>query len=394
MSVGPAGMCSRERILATIRRQPIDHIPLCFDGIGHQAVEFLSRQYPDPFELARFYLDLGLDAGIRTSPPYHSQKGFEAREWTGHPADSECPLIFKEYATPRGTLRQVVRKPGYPFASVPLFEDHHVPPGRSRQYCVEREEHLDALECILQPPTGDELSEYRDRMRGAKKFCDDNGILLSGYALGVGDPLFWLSGIEPVLVAALEDPGFLKRYVDILTRWSLVISTIQIEAGIEVLVRRGWYESADFWSPTLYREFLYGPLKMEIEMAHQAGVVVNYCMNSGTMPLLGMFRELGFDIYSLIDPTAGDTDLLSIKREVGDTIALYGGVSNHHVLERGTPEQVRQAVAEAIEVLAPGGGFILGLGDVLDYTMSTPETSEQNFYEMIEAWKEMRQRTA
>jgi hypothetical protein len=384
-------MSSRERIIAAIRRDPVDHLPLCFDGIGHQGVEFLSRRYPDQFELARFYLNLGLDAGVRTAPPYHSRKGFETKQWTDHPADAECPLIFKEYATPRGTLRQVVRKARYPFASVPLFEDHHVPPGRSRQYCVEREEHLDALECILQPPTSEELGEYREQMTAARRYCKDNGILLSGYALGIGDPLFWLSGIEPILVAALEDPGFLKRYVDILTRWSLAISTIQIEHGVEVLVRRGWYESADFWSPALYRDFLYDPLRIEIELAHQAGVVVNYCMNSGTMPLLGMFRELGFDIYSLIDPTAGDTDLVSIKREVGDAITLYGGVSNHHVLERGTAEQVREAVAAAVEVLAPGGGFILGLGDVLDYTMSNPGLAERNFYEMIEAWKELRQ---
>jgi hypothetical protein len=384
-------MSSRERILAALRHEPVDHLPLCFHGIGHQAVEFLSRRHPDQLELARFYLDLGLDTGILTAPPYFTTKGYETKEWTEHSSNAGCSLIFKEYATPRGVLRQIVRKPGYPFASVPLFDDHNVPSGRSRQYCVEREEDLDALECILQPPTADELSGYRGRMRAAKKFCDDHRILLSGYALGIGDPLFWLSGIEPVLVAALEDPGFLKRYVDILTRWSLAISTMQIEEGVQVLVRRGWYESADFWSPTLYREFLYDPLKMEIEMAHQAGVVVNYCMNSGTMPLLGMFCELGFDVYSLIDPTAGDTDLVSIKREVGDTIALYGGVSNHHVLERGTPEQVREAVAEAIEVLAPGGGCILGLGDVLDYTMSNPEIAERNFYEMIDAWQEMRQ---
>ncbi len=92
-------MCSRERILATVRHQPVDHLPLCFDGIGHQGVEFLSRRYPDQFELARFYLDLGLDTGVRTAPPYHSRKGFETKQWTEHPADAECPLIFKEYAT-------------------------------------------------------------------------------------------------------------------------------------------------------------------------------------------------------------------------------------------------------------------------------------------------------
>ncbi len=388
--VDSSRMSSRERIIAAIRHEPVDHLPLCFHGIGHQAVEFLSRRHPDQFELARFYLDLGLDTGILTAPPYYSARGFKTKEWVGHPPDADCPLIFKEYSTARGTLRQVVRKPGYPFASVPLFEDHNVPPGRSRHYCVETEDDLDALECILRPPMDDELSEYRERTKVAREFCDDNGILLSGYALGIGDPLFWLSGIEPVLVAALENPAFLKRYVEILAHWSLAVLAIQVDAGVEVLLRRGWYESADFWSPRLYREFLYDPLKKEIEAAHQAGVIVNYCMNSGTMPLLGIFGELGFDIYSCIDPTAGDTDLVRIKREVGDTIALYGGVSNHHVIERGTPAQVREAVAAAVEVLAPGGGFILGPGDVLDYTMSNPEATERNFHAMVAAWKELR----
>ncbi|UCC69685.1 MAG: hypothetical protein JSV79_07275 [Armatimonadota bacterium] len=390
MRVESASISSRERILAAIRHQPVDHLPLCFHGIGHQQVEFLSRRYPDQFELARFYLDLGLDTGILTSPPLYSTKGFETREWTEAPPGRGHSLMCKEYITSRGSLRQVVRKHDYPFESIELFSDHHVPAARSKEYCIEKEEDLDALQCVLQPPSADELTGYREEMRAARKFCDENDILLSGYHQGIGDPLAWLSGIEPILIAALEDPGFLKRYVEILSQWSLAILAIQIDAGIDILVRRGWYESTNFWSPKLYREFLFDPLKKEIEGAHQAGVLVNYCMNSGAMPLLGTFLDLGFDIYSLIDPTAGDTNLVRIKRAVGGTIALYGGVSNHHALETGTAEQVRQAVAEAVEALAPGGGFILGLGDCLDYQMSNPEVAEQNLYEMIEAWKGMR----
>ena len=390
MDRNSAGMCSRERILATVRHQPVDHLPLCFHGLGHQQVEFLSRRYPDEFDLARWHLDLDLDTGIFTSPPLHSTKGCETREWTEDPPGETYSLMFKEYVTPRGTLRQVVRKHDYPFESIDLFSDHNVPPARSKEYCVEKEEDLDALECILRPPGAEELSGYREWMKAARKFCDENEILLSGYHQGIGDPLAWLSGIEPVLMAGLEDTGFLKRYVEILTQWSLAILAIQIDAGIDILVRRGWYESTNFWSPRLYREFLFDPLKKEIEAAHQAGVLVNYCMNSGTMPLLDTFLELGFEIYSLIDPTAGDTDLVRIKREVGGTMALYGGVSNHRALEMGTAEQVRQAVAEAVETLAPGGGFILGLGDCLDFQMRSPETSERNLHVMIEAWKEIR----
>ncbi len=31
-------MSSKERIIATIKHEDVDHLPLCFEGIGHQSV--------------------------------------------------------------------------------------------------------------------------------------------------------------------------------------------------------------------------------------------------------------------------------------------------------------------------------------------------------------------
>jgi uroporphyrinogen-III decarboxylase len=172
--------------------------------------------------------------------------------------------------------------------------------------------------------------------------------------------------------------------------WSLKKTAILVAAGVDLIVRRGWYESTDFWSPRLYREFLFEPLRKEVALAHQAGVKFCYVMNSGAMPLLDFFEEIGFDMLSNIDPLARNTDLARIKSRIGDRIALCGGVNNNLVIERGTEDEVAAAVADAIDKLAPNSGFILAPGDSLDYLGAAEETTKRNFYKMVAVWKKLR----
>jgi len=383
-------LSSRDRILAAIQHQPVDHVPLCFDGLCHGSVRFVTKLHPDPFERSRFYLHLGADTAIVVSPPLHSSEGFQTKQWKEESPGEPHPLLFKEYVTPQGSLRQVVRKTeDYP-ASISLFSDHNVPPGRSKEYLVQKEADLDKLPYILSPPAGKDLDHFHQNAKKARAFCDEHQIFLSGYSPGVGDSIIHLSGVEPALMAAMENPAFLKRYVEIVSHWSLKRTEIMLEAGVDLIVRRGWYESTDFWSPALYREFLFEPLRKEVELTHQAGAKFTYVMNSGAMPLLGFFSELGFDIYSNIDPLTPGTDLARIKSTIGAKIALCGGVNNNLVIERGTEAEVEAAVAEAIRTLSPNSGFILAPGDCLDFLGTAEETTKRNFYKMIEAWKRLR----
>jgi uroporphyrinogen-III decarboxylase len=199
----------------------------------------------------------------------------------------------------------------------------------------------------------------------------------------VGDPLIWLSGVARSVTASFDDPGVMERYVAIIAKWNRARLALLLEAGADIIVRRGWYESTDFWSPTLFRQYLHGPLKGDIELAHQAGALFTYVMNSGAMPLLDQFNDLGFDIYSNIDPMTPHMDLEAIKKKVGGRITLCGGVNNNQILERGTDEQVQRAVQDAVEKLGPDG-FILAPGDSI---LATSEKAVHNFYVMIDAWK-------
>ena len=59
---------------------------------------------------------------------------------------------------------------------------------------------------------------------------------------------------------------------------------------------------------------------------------------------------------------------------------VLGVVDPSEVIARGTPEAVAEAVREELEVLAPGGGLIIGPGCALP-----PETPAENMHAFVEA---------
>ena len=397
-SARSTAMSSRERVRAAIRRQTVDHLPLCVEALCHGFVRFVTERLPSPFDRAEYYADLGLDAGVSLDEAIclpETNPDVRVRQWREQPPGEPYPLLCKEYRTPDGALRQVVsRTEDYAndyFSkgrdSLDMFSDYHVSAHRSRRYLVEKEADLDSLAYLLQPLSGNALGHYREKARRAKQFCDQHQLTLAVYQLGVGDPIVWMSGVERTLQMAMEEKDAFRRYVEIVARWQRQVLAIALEAGAQHVVRRGIYESTDFWSPGLFEEFLFDPLRQETALAHQAGATVGYVMLSGYMPLLDLIRKAGLDMLSNLDPAAHGTDIRAIRAALGDAMAVCGGVNNYLVLERGTEEDVRRAVREAIAAFTPATGCILAPSDcILSYDSAS--LAERNFHVMIDTWRE------
>ena len=76
--------------------------------------------------------------------------------------------------------------------------------------------------------------------------------------------------------------------------------------------------------------------------------------------LVGDFIEIGVDILNPIQTSAGKmSDLEELKRRYGDEIVFCGGIDTHTILPKGTPEEVAEEVKRVIEILAPGGGYMV-----------------------------------
>lgn len=397
-STTSAAMTSRERVLAAMRRQPVDHLPLCVETICHGFVRFVTERLPSPFDRAKYYADLGLDAGVSLDSAICNpdrNPDVKIKQWKEQPSGVPYPLLCKEYRCPKGSLRQVVsRTDDYEndyFSkgrdSLDMFSDYHVPASRSKQYLVAQESDLDSLAYLLRPLSGKALESYRENAKHAQQFCDEHQLTLSAYHLGVGDPIIWMSGVERTLELAMEEKEFFRRYVELVATWQRQVLEIELEAGARHVVRRGIYESTDFWSPRLYEEFLFEPLRDEAALIHQAGATIDYVMLSGYMPLLDQIKKAGLDMLSNLDPLAHGTDIRAIRARIGDSVAVCGGLNNYLVLEKGTEDDVRRAVREAVDVYTPTTGCILAPSDcILSY--DNESVAERNFKVMIDAWRE------
>jgi uroporphyrinogen decarboxylase len=69
--------------------------------------------------------------------------------------------------------------------------------------------------------------------------------------------------------------------------------------------------------------------------------------------------EIGIDALNPVQVTAEGMSPERLKREFGKDIAFWGGgVSTQGVLDKATPEAVREEVRRNVGTFAPGGGFV------------------------------------
>jgi uroporphyrinogen-III decarboxylase len=359
-------LSSRERLLYAMRRQEADHVPL-WNLWRNRDIPF---RYATQTERAEAVLSLGLDDTLLLQPPLNKAEHYDANRVAGvttqvrrvQAEGERYPLLIKEYETPAGQLRQVVRQTeDWPYGEdVRLFSDHNV--SRSKEFPVKGPEDLPRLHYLLGEPTADQIGEFRKTAAQLRQESRRLGVMLEGG---------WTA------------PEFLEELLELVCRWELRRMELLLGAGVEVIVHSAWYESTDFWTPTNYRRLLKPRLQRMVHMAHQAGALFSYIITTSWQALVDDLVELGIDSLLGVDPVQGKADLKEAKRRLGASMCLWGGVNGAITLGHGTPEEVRRATEEAISTLGPGGGFVLYPVDQL-----IKETPWANVQAMIECWRE------
>jgi hypothetical protein len=258
---------------------------------------------------------------------------------------------------------------------------------RAEKVLVETDEDLDRLAYLL--ASGDDEGRALLRKAAVPKLAlaRENGLLVVG-GLGVGaDAAAWLCGHENLVWAAADRPVWLARLMEMLHQWNTQRMEMMLELGVDLFVRRAWYEGVDFFSPAQFRRFILPGLTREVRLARDAGAAFGYINTSGTMPLLGMLMEAGVDVLIGIDPVQGrGTDMAEMRRVSKGRMALWGGVNGFITMERGTRQQVRAAVREAMQTLGPDR-FILS---PVDNVTGDSDQVWGNVEALIETWREPR----
>lgn len=381
-------LSSRERLLCSFRHEQPDHVPLWLlwrnNGMSFNCLDEIGR--------VEASLEMGVDDSVLLHPPGPREDDLvtnallapaTSTTMVQHEDGQPYPLITRSYMTTDGNLRQIVRKTDdWPFGGdIPLFTDYSV--SRAREHLIKGHADCAALKHILKSPTSDQLKEFKERGRTFRTFAHNKGVLFEGGWTYSADAAVWLVGLDILVQKALEEPDFVQELLEIIYAWESVRINLLIEEKVELITHSAWYEMPYLWSPNLYRLFIKPILMRMIGQCHDAGIPFCYILTAGSSMIIDDLLEMGVDAIRGIDPLMGkNDDLALLKKGLGHRIALWGGVNSAITLGRGSREDIVTAVDQAMDILAPGGGFVLHPVDAI-YN----DTPMENFRIFIDQWK-------
>jgi hypothetical protein len=375
-------------MLAALDCREPNYVPCCFS-----AFQILRHRCADQAEFLDRQLEMGLDVVVDVpSPPLRHDPRVRIEETVLDDPGESHPVLRKEYITPAGSLRaEVIRTPDWPWGDhLPLFDDFVIP--RARKFLITVDDDLEALQYVLGRPTDDDVVRLAERYGAAKALAAERDLLTMACYGMVGDVACWLAGIEPLTMMAVDRPDFVRRFLAIIEEWNSRQAELMLRQGVDLYVRRAWYEHADVWSPSLYEQFLLPGLRREVAQVHAAGAKFGHLMSCSSLPLVDMLLDAGVDVLLGVDPAQDRTmDLAALKRKVDGRMCAWGGVCGYFTVECGTPEDIRQQVRQAISTLAPGGGFILA---PVTNVREDNRRVWANLDALIDEWKAQRDRGA
>jgi MtaA/CmuA family methyltransferase len=150
----------------------------------------------------------------------------------------------------------------------------------------------------------------------------------------------------------------------------------QIESGAHATSIGDSPSGPDLLSPRAYRKYAWPYVKRLVDDLHAKNVIVSYHICGNATPIVLDMVASGANMLEL-DQKA---DMRQSKMAAQGRATIIGPVDPSEVMANGTPAQVVEKCKEAIEILAPGGGYFLAPGCALP-----PTTPDKNLDAMVAA---------
>jgi uroporphyrinogen decarboxylase len=168
-----------------------------------------------------------------------------------------------------------------------------------------------------------------------------------------------LRGMAELMIDMLEAPEFVDELFDAITDYNCGVLEEMLRHDIDC-VRFGddWGQQHGliFGGP-LWRRFVKPRLRRMYGMVKRAGKAVMIHSCGRVQELFPDLIELGLDIFNPFQPEVMDP--YETKKQFGDKLTFYGGMSVQKLLPFGTPQQIRDEARRLMEHVGRGGGFII-----------------------------------
>jgi uroporphyrinogen decarboxylase len=373
-------MNHRERVLAALRHEEPDRVPIDFGGTVDSTISGLSYQAlrrtlglpPTVTRVQDIYQytavveeDVRQALGVDIAPVFDLPT-----EWRSGVLPDGSPAEFPSRFQPRlredgsqvvfddaGTVVLKMPAGGYYFDPVhsPLADATSV---RDIEPCLAQIESYDRPDHL-------EMS-YEELAQLAKAVREETDYLLVGFFGGhIFQAAQSLRGWDTFLMDLLTNRSFAEALMDRLAeanvrRFERFARTVGRYVDVVHFEDDLGMQDRPLLRPELYRALVrpYHSRLFHFARTHcQAYLLLH--TDGAVAPFIPDFIEMGIDALHPIQVSAIGMETRALKREFGRDIAFWGGgCDSQSILPFGGREQVVAEVKRRIDDLAPGGGFV------------------------------------
>jgi len=345
----------RERLLAAVRHEEPDRVPICprinfawLDPDRSHRLEELYSPAIDPMEI----LSPRTPNYLISYPDEYDlpEVSVEQKRYE----EGGYQVVERMFHTPAGRLTDRTKIP-------PSGREYGMGPNPLKtEFLVKGRDDLPALRYLLPEIRGD-YSHVRARMEE----LGDGGLVMVNVMSDLCHQAGDARGMQDLMVDYYVDRPFFDQLVDLFQERTLAETRAALEGGVEWIFANCYYNSLSAgWSPAIFGEVFVPHIRAQVDLVHSYGARVDYYDDGRLADSMEMIADCGVDVLeTCTPPPVGDFDLRDAKVRIGAKTTLKGYVDLLWVVKHGTPDLVERTVAEAMEIAKPGGGFIIGSSD-------------------------------
>lgn len=318
-------MTSRERILAAMRFDRVDRVPVAPFGLGRLspsvAAEIIAKT--DPF----------IDAGVPGSIFFGAA--------CPHTVVTEDSITTIVRETPLGDLVERHQSTGIASACI--------------EFAVKTPDDVEKFLSIDYVPPEVDVSAFTAR----KAEIGEEGLVLCGMADAVLLPATLLSP-EDFSLWWMDYPDLLRQLTSVASRRLNDWVDRLCRAGVDAFrIIGGEYASVQL-GPAGFDELVLEQDRELIDIMHRHGAIAYYHNHGPVMRYLSRFCEIGMDALDPLEaPPWGDADLHAAREQCGNNVCFVGNLDDMEILDKLNTDEVAEIALERLRA-AGNTGFILG----------------------------------
>jgi uroporphyrinogen decarboxylase len=358
-------MNARENLHQMLRREAPERVPFDIWGVVGPVADEIERR--------RFTRDLNeaLDCDI-------------ARVIAGWPQDPEA-------------WRQGFREIGWHLADDPTLQisgfgiTHQAPPVetlgdgahfRSMLHPLEGIQSVEQLERLPWPDVSQrpDDADLADRVRAYQ----ERGLAVAAQGeCTLFEHAWYVRGMDMLFMDLMEENGISDWLLDYFTQRSCTAMISYCEAGVDVIqlgddvgTQRGLMMAPDYW-----REHLKPRLARvvgTIRKHQKRHTWVFYHSDGDVEPIIEDLIEIGIDILNPVQPEC--MDAAKLAEQYGGRIAFWGMVGTQTTMPFGSPQDVRDRVAQIVDLAQQGASVVVAPTHVIE-----PEVPWENILALVDA---------